>query len=249
MKSLDEEIFVCVDCESTGLDPKADRIIEVAAVVFTFNGILDRFDTLVNPGQAISPESQKIHNISDAMVADAPPVKAILPDLIKFLASHPIVGHGIGFDIDLIKAEAERYNIFCPIEQSTQIDTLRLARAYGNCPSNSLSNLGKHFNAHTEGAHRAMNDVVMNVEVFKHLCKDYKHLKHILKVLSKPVALRAMPLGKHKGRPFREIPEPYLRWCLSKDFDQDLTFSIRSELKRRRKGTNFNSAGNPFSGL
>lgn len=249
MKPLNKEIFVCVDCESTGLDPKSDRIIEVAAVIFTFDGILERFETLVNPGRDIPEESQKIHNISNEMVSEAPPVKKILPELLEFLGKHTIVGHGIGYDIQLISAEAERYGYDCSIMSSTNVDTLRLARAYGNCPSNALSSLGKHFNVQTEGAHRAMNDVEMNVEVFKHLCKKYKSLGEILKLLSKPVLLKKMPLGKHKGRPFTEVPEPYLRWCLHRDFDQDLMYSVRSELKKRRKDTRFNAAGNPFSGL
>jgi DNA polymerase-3 subunit epsilon len=58
-----------------------------------------------------------------------------------------------------------------------------------------------------------------------------------------------MPLGKHKGRPFSEIPHEYLQWAANKDFDQDLTFSIRSELKKRKSGNLFKQASNPFSEL
>ena len=58
-----------------------------------------------------------------------------------------------------------------------------------------------------------------------------------------------MPLGKHKGRPFSEIPIEYLLWAANKDFDQDLMFSIRSELKKRKSGSLFKQAANPFSQL
>lgn len=249
MGSMNKEIFVCVDCESTGLDPKSDRIIEIAAVRFTLDELLDSYETLVNPGRPIPADSQAIHNISDEMVADQPAVKSVLPQLLEFMGTHIIVGHGITYDIDLIAAEADRYGVTHSLQKARSIDTLRLARLYGNSPSNSLGALGKHFNVHTEGAHRAMNDVTMNIDVFRHLVKPYRSTKDVFEILKKPIALKRMPLGKHKGRPFREVPEPYLKWCLHRDFDQDLMFSIRSELKRRRKGPDFQRSSNPFADL
>ena len=84
-----------------------------------------------------------------------------------------------------------------------------------------------------------MNDVVVNIEVFKHLASHFKTTEQLLERLKRPIALRVMPLGKHKGRPFAEIPLEYLLWAANKDFDQDLLFSIRSELSRRKKGPNF----------
>ena len=249
MGQLSKEVFVCVDCESTGLDPKSDRMIEVAAVRFTLGESLDEYETLVDPGCPIPEESRKIHNISDEMVKGQPRVKEILPAVLDFIGDHIIIGHGVGFDLDLIRAEADRYGVSHKLDQLKSIDTLRLARLYGNSPSNALSQLGKHFNVHTEGAHRAANDVYMNVGVFRHLVRKYKTTKELFQVLSKPIAMKRMPLGKHKGRPFREIPEPYLRWCLKRDFDEDLMYSIRSELKKRRKGADFSRSNSPFADL
>ena len=68
-------------------------------------------------------------------------------------------------------------------------------------------------------------------------------------MLEKPILLKAMPLGKHKGRLMKEIPVEYLRWAVNKDFDQDLLFSIRTELKRRKSGNQFSQSSNPFSTL
>jgi DNA polymerase-3 subunit epsilon len=58
-----------------------------------------------------------------------------------------------------------------------------------------------------------------------------------------------MPLGKHKGRPMKEIPLQYLQWIVHKGFDQDLLYSIRTELSRRKKGNLFSQSSNPFSNL
>ncbi len=249
MSLLKQEIFVCLDCESTGLEPKTDRIVEIAVTRFTFEQILQQFESLINPECDIPKTSQDIHKISAEMIADKPKIKEVLPHILQMIDRHVIVGHGIYFDMSLIAAEAERHGIPTKILQQPYIDTLRLARLYGESPINSLEHLRQHFNIAFEGAHRAMNDVIVNIEVFKYLTKTFKSTQEILKVLQKPIKLRTMPLGKHKGRKFDEIPVEYLLWAEKKDFDQDLLYSIRSELKNRRRGGGFEQASNPFSCL
>lgn len=249
MGQLRQDVFVCLDCESTGLDPSQDRIVEIAIARFTFDKVLQQFESLIDPECPIPQVSQDIHNISQEMVQGKPKIKEILPTLLQMIEGHIIVGHGIGFDIALIAAEAKRAQIPTKIEQAPFIDTLRMARLYGESPINSLDMLRQHFNIEPQGAHRAMSDVMVNIEVFKYLSKSFKTTEEILKVLQKPIKLRAMPLGKHKGRKFDEIPIEYLLWAEKKDFDQDLLFSIRSEIKNRRRGGGFEQSANPFTQL
>lgn len=246
---LTDEIFICLDCESTGLDPEKDRIVEIAVATFTFKEILHSFETLVDPDCFIPQTSQDIHNISQEMVSGKPKICDILPRIFDQIQHHTIVGHGIGFDLSLIAAEAKRAQIPTTILSNTSMDTLRLARLYGESPVNSLDRLRQHFNIAHEGAHRAMNDVVVNIEVFKYLVKKFQTSKQVLQALEKPIKLKQMPLGKYKGRKFDEIPLEYLMWAERKDFDQDLLFSIRSEIKNRKRGTNFEQVSNPFSNL
>lgn len=241
--------FVCIDCEATGLDSKLDRIIEVAAIRFSLSEIFDQYESLVNPECVIPETSIAIHHITPDMVAGKPTITTILPHLLQFIGKHIIVGHGVGFDIDIIANAAERAGIPCTLRHNLSLDTLRMARLYGDSPTNSLEQLRRHFNVENEGAHRAMSDVIVNVEVFKHLAKRYRTTNHIFEALSQPVLLKTMPLGPHKGRLLKEVPLEYLRWAANKNFDQDLLFSLRSELKRRKSGNLFNQAGNPFAGL
>lgn len=249
MGLLHKDRFVCLDCETTGLDTKKDHIIEIAAVRFTFESILETKETLINPGVQIPEESIAIHNITQDMVADKPRVQEVLPELLKFVGEDIIVGHGIGFDLSIIYETAQKYNIPTRIHKNAYIDTLRLARLYGESAINSLEHLRKHFNIEYHGAHRAMNDVLVNIKVFKHLAHNFKTTKDLLKRLEKPILLKSMPLGKHKGRSFRDIPVEYLRWAIKQDFDQDLMHSLRTELKLRKKGDTFLSSSNPFSSL
>ena len=68
MALLKDTVFVCLDCEMTGLDIKKDRIIEFAAVRFTFDKVIDSIECLINPERVVSAESQKILGISNAML-------------------------------------------------------------------------------------------------------------------------------------------------------------------------------------
>lgn len=249
MSQLDNHTFVCLDCETTGLDPDKDRVIEVAVMVFTTEKEIHVFDTLINPECQIPEESIKIHNITQEMVCNMPTIDQVLPEILKIIGKHPIVGHGVKFDITLLANACERAGIMHGLNSNKVIDTLRMARMYGESPINSLKQLGKHFNIQEEGAHRAMSDVVVNVEVFKYLLKQFKNLKHLYEALEKPVMMKTMPLGKHKGRLIKDLPLDYLMWAASKDFDQDLLFSLRSEIKRRKKGNLFTQSNNPFSNL
>lgn len=249
MMRLSDIEFVCLDVESTGLDTVNDRVIELAAVVFTLESIRDEYESLVNPERDIPAASQAIHNITLDMVKDQPKIAEVLPHFLSLIGNRILVGHGIQFDIDIICQEAQRANIPCTLKNNLSFDTLRLARLYGESPSNSLDMLRRHFNIQAEGAHRAKSDVLVNVQVFRHLTKRFKTLDQVQAVLAKPIFMKNMPLGKHKGRPLKEIPMAYLLWAARQTFDQDLLFSLRSELQRRKKGDNFCQASNPFQHL
>lgn len=250
MNKLENQEFICLDCETTGLDVVQDRVIEVAMVRFTINEVLEEFESLINP-ECIIPESSIVfHRITQDMVLGKPKIQEVLPKLLSLIDDkHIIVGHGVHFDIQLLINAAERFGIPCKLKGNKSLDTLRMARLYGESPVNSLEQLRKHFNIPLEGAHRAMNDVVVNKEVFKYLLKRYKNIDHLFAALAKPILFKIMPLGKHKGRYLKDIPLDYLLWAGRQEFDQDLLYSVRSEISRRKKGNSFNHASNPFSQL
>jgi DNA polymerase-3 subunit epsilon len=249
MGLLNKDTFICLDCETTGLDPQTDRIIEIAVVKFTFSQILQSFETLIDPEANISEVSMAIHHITPEMVHGKPKIQHVLPTVIEMVRSNIIIGHGIQMDLAFLSESAKRFDMTDPFNQLQTIDTLRMARLYGESPTNSLEKLRQHFNIEEEGAHRAMSDVTVNISVFKYLAQSFKTTEQLLTRLKKPILLKTMPLGKYKGRPFSEIPIEYLKWALRGDFDQDLIFSIRSELQKRNKGQSFEQAANPFSQL
>ncbi len=249
MGALNKDIFVCLDCETTGLESEKDQIIEVAIVRFNFDQIIDTFETLVDPQMPIPEVSTAIHHITDRMVQGKPKICEVLPQVIRFLGNTLLIGHGIPTDIAFLSQAARKCAIPSTLHAHPYVDTLRLARLYGESPTNSLEVLRRHFNIAEEGAHRAMNDVVVNVEVFKYLSRHFKTTEQMVERLKSPILLKAMPLGKHKGRPFSDLSSEYLKWASFQKFDQDLLFSINTELKKRKRGSQFGQSASPFANL
>lgn len=249
MGLINKDTFICLDLETTGLESDKDQIIEIAIARFTQEQLVESFETLIDPGCLISKASMAIHHITDEMVKGKPKIEEVLPYIFQFIGRHIIVGHGIAMDLAFLMAAAKHHQISNTLSSHIFLDTLRLARLYGESPTNSLETLRKHFNIEAEGAHRAMNDVIVNIEVFKYLSTSFKTTEQLLERLKRPIPLKVMPLGKHKGRPFNEIPIEYLVWAANKDFDMDLLFSIRSEIKKRKSSPSFGQSANPFSNL
>ena len=249
MGDINNTVFVCVDCETTGLEAKRDRVIEVAAACFTMNEILESFETLIDPEVPIPESSTAIHHIIPDMIKGKPKVVDVLPNLVKLIGNHIVVGHGVKFDLEILTEAMVRHNFSGNLLKNPILDTLRMARLYGQSPVNSLEQLRRHFGIEACGAHRAMGDVMVNIEVFRRLAKDYKTTEAIFEALSHPILFKIMPLGKHRGRPLKEIPLEYLIWASRKDFDNDLLYSLRTEIKKRKKGNLFTQASNPFGDL
>ncbi|MCA9539293.1 MAG: 3'-5' exonuclease [Myxococcales bacterium] len=106
-RRVGETPFLVVDVETTGLDPRLDRVVEVCAVVVR-PGEAPRvvLDTLVDPG--ITVRATRIHGITDEDVAGAPRFADLL-DTIRALAARRVVaGHNVTFDLGFLAAEAER---------------------------------------------------------------------------------------------------------------------------------------------
>src|SRR3954471_16666364 len=96
---------ISLDCETTGLDPKRDDIVAVAAVLIRDNRILtsSRFEALVRPEAAqAGAESIKVHRLRQRDVAEAQPMRRVLPELLRFIGGRPLVGYYIDFDVRML---------------------------------------------------------------------------------------------------------------------------------------------------
>lgn len=98
-----------LDTETTGMNQAADKIIELGIVVFEYcpetgqaYRVLETFNELEHPGIPIPPESTRIHNITDAMVAGRRIDDAVVHALMSDVSI--VIAHNAGFDRGFVEA-------------------------------------------------------------------------------------------------------------------------------------------------
>ncbi|OGS00397.1 MAG: hypothetical protein A3G41_03160 [Elusimicrobia bacterium RIFCSPLOWO2_12_FULL_59_9] len=163
--------FAFLDVETTGLSSGADRICEVAVLRSRGGKKVDFFSSLIHPERAIPPEAEKIHGISDAMVASSPPFFAVAGQLYTALEGSVIVCHNAPFDMAFVKAELERSGLGLP--PSPVLDTLLMARRHFRFESNRLGAIARHLKIESGGWHRAGRDVEILSLVFESFLKEF----------------------------------------------------------------------------
>jgi len=96
-----------IDTETTGLDPRHARIVQIAAL--RVNGgqvdIEGTFQSLVNPGCPIPPSSSAVHGLRDNDVKDAHVFRKVWDDFDRFVGPRVMIGYRTGFDISVMKRE------------------------------------------------------------------------------------------------------------------------------------------------
>lgn len=166
-KHLAEATFIAFDTETTGLNPRKDRILELAAVKFRNGKLIEQRSWLINPGVSINTNATAIHGIDDAMVQGQPGFPAILPAFARFIDGAVLIGHNASFDINFINAEIARLKEPPVIPDHEIIDSLRLFRAwYPDLPSHKLSAIIAHFQLPEGHFHRALDDANMLAAAF-----------------------------------------------------------------------------------
>lgn len=196
-------IRVALDLETTGLYAEQDAILEVAAIKFQGSTMLDRFETLVDPGRSIPYRVQRLTSITPQQLVGAPSFDSIARQLHLFIDDLPLVGHSIPFDAGFLRRRGLARN-------NPLIDTFELATVL--LPSLASYGLGQVAEALgvpvTPGRHRAMVDTVLAMEVFLAL---YERLRAVdlglLQDLSSLDAPRNWPLLTFLREELRERQE------------------------------------------
>lgn len=157
---------IVVDLETTGLDPKTDKIIEIGALKIRNGEITDSFSRLVNPGRKLEERIVEITGITDKELENAFYIEEILPEFLQFAGEDNLMGHSVLFDYSFLKRACVNQKISF---ERKGIDTLRIARRYlTQLESRSLPFLCKYFEI-PHNPHRALSDVEATYGLYKKL--------------------------------------------------------------------------------
>lgn len=170
MNQEKQENYVCVDLETTGLNPKTDKIIEIGAVRVE-NGVrTEVFETFVNPACILPPKITELTGITDEELKGAPDIADVLPDFMEFLREDVLLGHSVLFDYSFIKKAAVNNRIKF---ERMGIDTLKIARRFlPELESRSLDFLCGHY-AIPHKAHRALADAEATCLLYDRLWESF----------------------------------------------------------------------------
>ena len=196
-------VYVSLDLETTGLDHDLDAIIEIGAVKFQGQKILESFQTLVNPYRDLPRFIQALTGISQKNVDRAPPFAAVAGDLSDFIGPLPVVGHNISFDLNFLS----RYGVQLNNDAYDTWDLASMLLPYSM--EYSLSRLGADFGADHTRPHRALSDAQATHQVFMALLE------------------RALALDPSVAAYIRHLASRS-RWPLGRLFDDHVSVSVQA---------------------
>lgn len=155
---------IIFDTETTGLDARLDRVIEIGGVE-----LVNRFPTgrtfhyYINPqGREIHAEAEAVHGINIAHLADKPIFDAVAEEFLAFIDGARLVAHNAGFDMGFINAELERLGISA-IAADRVVDTLAIAKRKHPMGPNSLDALCRRYGI--DNSRRTKHGALLDSEI------------------------------------------------------------------------------------
>ena len=156
---------MAIDLETTGLNPRRDRIVSLAAVKFVGAEPVPALVTLVNPGVGIPVAATRIHGIDDSMVQTAPDEASAVQRLDELCAGQVVVGHSVAFDVAVLdRARGARTAL--PPARAILCTQRLFAALYPTWPDVSLEGVCTGLGVPIEGRHTALGDALTAGRLF-----------------------------------------------------------------------------------
>lgn len=186
------EQYAALDIEATGMTPGRDEIIDVAVVLFTRDGEVERYSSLVRPRGRVSLDILSLTGISPDELQQAPSFGEVGQHLRRILTGRPIVGHSAGMDVEMLAA--------CGLELTSPVfDTFELATLLlPDLPNYSLSRVAQALDLTPPARHRAAADAELTAAVFRAMLAR-------IEAFDRPTLERLTALGHAAGWPFADL--------------------------------------------
>lgn len=156
---------MAVDTETTGLQSENDAIIEIAAVKFRGDQVLESWSSLVNPARELPLKIERLTGITREQVKSAPRIDQVARHVARFVGEHPVVGHHVEFDVAFLRQQ----NLLLT---NPTVDTDELARiVMPHASRYSLKQLAEELDIDLPDAHRALADAKATMRLFLALCQ------------------------------------------------------------------------------
>ncbi len=155
---------IIFDTETTGLDNKLDRIIEIGGIELENQFPTGRtLHLFINPdGRKVHPDALAVHGIKDASLVDKPIFAHVAAQIVDFFEGARFVAHNAAFDMGFLNAEFARLGL-PSVEPGRVVDTLSLARRRHPMGPNSLDALCRRYGI--DNSHRTRHGALLDAEL------------------------------------------------------------------------------------
>jgi DNA polymerase III subunit epsilon len=155
---------IIFDTETTGLDSREDRIIEIGGIELDNHFPTGRsIHLFVNPGnKKVHPDALAVHGITDDFLKDKPGFADVVDQILEFFEGAKWIAHNATFDMGFVNAELGRLGM-APISNDNVIDTLSLARRKHPMGPNSLDALCRRYGI--DNSHRSKHGALLDSEL------------------------------------------------------------------------------------
>lgn len=242
-----------IDIESTGTNPRQDRIIDLAIIKLMPDGSRKKHVFRCNPGIPIPPEVEAIHHISNADVAQSSLFTEIAGQIFEILKDCDLGGFGIvRFDIPMLTEEFARAGLAFPADGCQVVDAQRIF--HKKEPRDLTAALTFYCGEEHTQAHGAEADVLATIKVLEAQLEKYSDLPRTMDDLDAYCNTARDPAwadktGKlkwindeivinfgvqHIGQKMRELAQnnaKFLKWILKSDFPGDTKKIIADALE------------------
>ena len=250
--SLDRPLAV-FDVEATGLNPRTDRIVELAVIRIEPDGAQSSRTWLLNPTVPIPLETIAVHGITDEMVAGQPTFADKAAEILDFFRGCDLGGFGLAkLDVQILEEEFERCGLHFNARGRRQFDAMRIY--HRREPRDLAAALRFYCGEELDGAHGAEADAAATLRVLRGQFAKYPDLTTDPEALDRELNERdpflldrdgrfrwldgevTVNFGRKKGQRLRDLAEKdpsFLKWILRGDFARDTKQVVADALAGR----------------
>ena len=166
--------YVVFDLETTGLDCNINFIIEIGALKYRNNELVEEFNFLINPEISLPDIIIDITGLTDEYLKYKENIEVVLPKFLNFIEDLHLIAHNNEFDLGFINSAIKRFDLK-PLE-NRNIDNLEVSRKFlPQMYNHKLETLKKYFGLKTV-SHRAIGDCYTTNYVYQE-CKKRAMVK------------------------------------------------------------------------
>ena len=147
--------FIVIDLETTGLDPTQDEILQIGAIKYCNGTESERYMSYCKPTRPIPAAVSRVNHIYDNTVSDAPDVRSVLTEFVKFIGDYTLVAHNAPFDIKFVQTFLYANNM--ELLKNEVVDTLPLSRMFLRLDNYKLETIKEYYNINQQ-SHEALSD-------------------------------------------------------------------------------------------